>query len=191
MITRPFGLFRPACMMQILALAVATAGSALAQNKEPQALPLPMGSGAATAAGSKGSEAAKATIPEIGCRDFRRRPVRVLEVPALGDVGRAEFVGSGPVIKVDPDIMRRLPNGLQAFFALHECGHHALGHLFAPTSESEKEADCWAMKEGVRRQDFAAADVAGWRPFFENSRGSAFHLPGPQRVTFLANCLSD
>ncbi|MBX9926288.1 MAG: hypothetical protein K2Y05_08015 [Hyphomicrobiaceae bacterium] len=114
-----------------------------------------------------------------------------MEVPALGDVGRAEFIGSGPVIKVDPSIMQTLPASLQTFFALHECAHHALGHLFAPTTESEKEADCWAMKEGVRREAFAAADVNGWRPFFENSRGSALHLPGPQRVAFLANCLSD
>jgi hypothetical protein len=124
-----------------------------------------------------------------GCRDFKRRPVRMVEVPFLGDAGRAEMAGGGPVIKIDPDIMRALPGGLQQFFQLHECAHHALGHLFAPTLDSEKEADCWAMKEGVRRKAFVIADLEAWRPYFERSRGSAMHLPGPQRVAFLANCV--
>lgn len=126
-----------------------------------------------------------------GCRDFKRRPVRLIEVKALGDAGRAEYIGSGPVIKVDPEIMQRLPEGLQLFFELHECAHHALGHLFAPTLDSEKEADCWAIKEGVRRKVFTPSDIAQWRPHFENSRGSVTHLPGPQRVAFLANCVEE
>ncbi len=133
----------------------------------------------------------RAALAEIGCRDFKRRPVRVVEVPSLGDVGRAEYIGSGPVIKVDPMIMQTLPVSLQNFFALHECAHHALGHLFAPTIDSEKEADCWAMKEGVKRRTFEVTDVESWRPFFQNSRGSVFHLPGPKRVAYLINCFAD
>lgn len=146
--------------------------------------------GGAIAVGAKGGEAARLLLKDVACRDFKRRPVKLIEVPYLGDVGRAEFMGAGPVIKIDPAIMKSLPDTLQTFFALHECAHHALGHLFAPTTESEKEADCWAMKEGVRRKAFLPSDVDGWRPYFENSRGSAVHLPGPQRVTFLSACLS-
>lgn len=127
-------------------------------------------------------------VADPGCRDFKRRPIRILEVEALGDAGRAEFIGSGPVIKVDPKIMGSLPEGLQLFFHLHECAHHALGHLFAPTIDSEKEADCWAVKEGIRRRSFTPAEIANWNPYFVNSRGSAMHLPGPQRVAFIAAC---
>jgi hypothetical protein len=129
-------------------------------------------------------------VSDPGCRDVRRRLVRLVVVPDLGDAGRAEFAGGSPVIKIDPAIMAGLPTTLQTFFKLHECAHHVLGHLFAPTLESEKEADCWAMREGLRRKAFAAADVDAWRPYLVASRGSRWgHLPGPQRLTFLARCV--
>lgn len=161
----------------ILLVALAASGSAAADPAD-------------TALASVGAlpGAASTMMRDPGCRDAWRRSVRLLEVRALGDAGRAEFVGSGPVIKFDPDIMQGLPSSLQSFFLLHECAHHVLGHLFAPTRESEKEADCWAMREGARRGAFHAGDVATWRPAFEKSRGSPMHLPGPQRLEFLIAC---
>ena len=79
----------------------------------------------------------------ITCHDFRNRLVNIIDVRALGDAGRAEYIpAQGPVIMVDPDLMATLPENLQVFFKLHECGHHALGHLYAPSDRSEKEADC-------------------------------------------------
>ena len=128
----------------------------------------------------------------LGCRDFRNRPVRTVELPSLGDAGRAEFVQGFPVIIVDPGLMGTLPANLQMFFKLHECGHHALGHLFAPTTESEKQADCWAIKEGRRRSLFSHDDILSWKPQFAASVGSKWgHLPGPQRVEFLVTCFEE
>ncbi len=125
----------------------------------------------------------------ITCRDFRNRPVRMMDVADLGDAGRAEFVQGNPVIMLDPVLLGKLPESLQMFFKLHECGHHVLGHIFAPTDASEKEADCWAIKQGHQLGLFAHTDVAGWLPYFAASRGSPFgHLPGPQRVEFLVAC---
>jgi hypothetical protein len=124
----------------------------------------------------------------MGCRDFRNRPVRTVEDPGLGDVGRAEFIEGFPVIMLDPAILATLPANLQTFFKLHECAHHVMGHLFAPTTDSEKEADCWAVKEG-RKSGMTEADIESWRPYFAQSRGSKIgHLPGPQRVEFLLGC---
>jgi hypothetical protein len=142
-----------------------------------------------TAKATEAATEAASTPTDPGCRDFRRRPVRILAVKSLGDAGRAEFIGGGPVIKFDPDLMVGLPPPLREFFMLHECAHHALGHLFAPTLQSEKEADCWAMKEGVRRRHFQVADVPTWSPWFQASRGTMMHLPGPERLAFLANCV--
>ena len=128
----------------------------------------------------------------VGCRDFRNRPVRMVEIPALGDVGRAEFIDGFPVIMLDPAVMQSLPSNLQTFFKLHECGHHVLGHLFAPTFDSEKEADCWAVHEGHKRQTFTHDDIVAWKPYFAASRGSTMgHLPGPERVAFLLTCYDE
>jgi hypothetical protein len=125
----------------------------------------------------------------VTCRDFRNRMVRTVEVQELGDAGRAEFVEGGPVIMLDPVLLGGLPANLQVFFKLHECAHHVLGHLFAPTSESEKEADCWAIKQ-ERKRGLTQDDIVAWKPHFAASKGSNFgHLPGPQRIEFLLACL--
>ena len=128
----------------------------------------------------------------VTCRDFRRRIVRTVDVSDLGDVGRAEFIEGMPVIMLDQALLAALPANLQIFFKLHECGHHALGHLFAPSQRSEREADCWAIKEGRRLQVFSLADVIAWKPHFAASQGSKMgHLPGPQRVEFLTGCYQE
>lgn len=136
--------------------------------------------------------AASARDGDLKCRDFRNRTVRVVEIPALGDAGRAEFVQGSPIIMLDPVLMATLPSKLQTFFKLHECAHHTLGHLFAPTAKSEKEADCWAVQEGRKRAGFVKEDIIAWKPFFAMSRGDAFgHMPGPQRVEFLLGCFDE
>jgi len=128
----------------------------------------------------------------VNCRDFRNRVVRTVDVPSLGDAGRAEFVGGGPVIMIDPVLMATLPANLQVFFKLHECGHHVLGHLFAPTIDSEKQADCWAIKQERKQGGLTREDVIAWTPHFAASKGSMFgHLPGPQRIAFLLECFED
>ena len=125
--------------------------------------------------------------PDTACADFRHRSVRFIDVHELGDVGRAEYIaGHGPVIMLDPDIMETLPGTLQQFFKLHECGHHVLGHLFAPTDHSERDADEWAIRRGRTLGLFTRTEIESWRPYFANSLGSNFgHLPGPRRVDFL------
>lgn len=149
-----------------------------------------------TAAGS--SQAAPAprsplqAAGPVDCRDFRNRPVRVVDTPGLGDAGRAEFIDGRPVIMLDPALMATLPASLQVFFNLHECAHHVLGHLFAPTLESEKEADCWGIKEGRKRKAFDGDTILAWKPYFAASLGSKLgHLPGPERIAYLMTCFEN
>jgi hypothetical protein len=128
----------------------------------------------------------------VSCRDFRNRPVKMVDLPSLSDVGRAEFIQGIPIIQLNPAIMADLPDKLQKFFKLHECGHHALGHLFAPSTRSEKEADCWGIKQGQTILALTKDDVIGWKPYFAASLGSKFgHLPGPQRIEFLLGCFDE
>ena len=135
---------------------------------------------------------APAAASTLACKDFRRRPVRTVEVADLEDVGRAQFVGGAPVIMVNPQLMATLPPDLQTFFKLHECGHHVLGHIIAPTDKSEQEADCWAVQEGRKLGTFTKDDIIAWKPYFAASRGSKVgHLPGPQRVEFLLACFDE
>jgi hypothetical protein len=130
--------------------------------------------------------------PSLTCRDFKGRTVRLIEVPDLGDAGRAEVINATPVIMLDPKLLATLPANLQVFFSLHECAHHVLGHLYAPTNDSEKQADCWAVKMGRDNRVFARGDIDSWNPFFAASRGSKMgHLPGPERVSFLAACFDE
>lgn len=162
--------------LALLALLVTPAGALADQARASPVLPSPLPPAAEKIADT--------------CRDFRNRTVRTVEVQALGDAGRAEFIAGGPVIMLDPVLMGGLPANLQIFFKLHECAHHVLGHLFAPTTESEKEADCWAIKQERKKADLTRDDIIAWKPHFAASKGSIYgHLPGPQRIEFLLACL--
>lgn len=128
----------------------------------------------------------------MSCEDFRGLTVRTLKMTELGDVGGARIMGRMPVILLDPERLLKLPVTLQQFFYSHECAHHVLGHSFAQTVWSEREADCWAIKDGRDRGHFTRDDVVAWAPFFAHSRGSAAgHLPGPERANRLLACYDD
>jgi hypothetical protein len=137
------------------------------------------------------------TTPVIGgqpmrCRDFRGAVVRTTRSTELGDVGRAQIITRMPIIALDPDRLRTLPSKMQIFFYMHECAHHVLGHTIHPTLESEKEADCWAIRYGREAQLFSRLDVDGFGPYFASSKGSRFgHLPGPERQAYLLHCFDD
>jgi hypothetical protein len=126
------------------------------------------------------------------CRDFRGAVVRTTRATELGDVGRAQIITRMPIISLDPDRLRTLPPKMQIFFYMHECAHHVLGHTIHPTLESEKEADCWAIRYGREARLISRLDVDGFGPYLANSRGSRFgHLPGPERQAYLLQCFDD
>lgn len=126
------------------------------------------------------------------CKDYRGYIVRTTNMPDLGDVARAMIISRMPIIAIDKDRMVQLPDKFQLFFYLHECGHHLLGHIVAPTSTSENEADCWAVKQARERNLLSREDVLAFSPLFANSRGTkAGHLPGPQRSQRLIACFDD
>lgn len=123
------------------------------------------------------------------CEDFRGVAVRTNFTSQLGDVARANYVSRMPIIFIDEERLATLPPKLQIFFYDHECGHHVLGHYFNHTLDSENDADCWAIQFGREHDLFTRADVAGFAPYFANSKGTPLgHLPGPERVARLLQC---
>lgn len=129
---------------------------------------------------------------QMSCSDFRGLTVRTLKMTDLGDVGSARIMGRMPVILLDTDRLAKLPEALQRFFYSHECAHHTLGHSFAQTVWSEREADCWAIKHGRDKGWLSREEVVAWAPHFAHSRGSPIgHLPGPERANRLVACYDD
>lgn len=166
------------CLFVVMSLLLSSSGTLASEARAAPVVPSPL------------PPAADKRV--VNCRDFRNRVVRTVDVPSLGDAGRAEFVGGGPVIMIDPVLMATLPANLQIFFKLHECGHHVLGHLIAPTIDSEKQADCWAIKEERKQGGLMREDIVAWTPHFAASKGSVYgHLPGPERIAFLLACFDD
>lgn len=128
----------------------------------------------------------------VTCKDFRGAAVRTTRMDDLGDVARAWIVSRMPIITIDTVRMAKLPEKVQLFFYFHECGHHVLAHIYVPTTSSENEADCWAVKKGRKEGVFTREDVAGFAPVFAHSRGSKQgHLPGPERVAHLLACFDN
>ncbi len=125
----------------------------------------------------------------LGCADSRGRPVQTYETSGLGDVARSELYGRIPVITVDKEVMASLSGKLQIFFYLHECAHHALGHMYAPEPNSENEADCWSIKTGRDQSYFNLSDILAFANRIMASPGSARgHLPGPERMAYMLEC---
>ncbi len=129
---------------------------------------------------------------QVHCDDFRGVTVRTSRMSDLGDVARAWIVSRMPIITIDTARMAKLPEKVQLFFYFHECGHHAMGHIYVPTLTSENEADCWSVKKGRKSGMFSREDVVAFAPVFAHSRGSAAgHLPGRERVLHLLACFDD
>jgi len=123
------------------------------------------------------------------CYDYRGSLVRTLFMEELGDVGRASIIARMPIIQLDPDRLKTLPEKMQIFFFMHECAHHVLAHVVRPTLESERDADCWSINYGRWAGFFSRRDVEGFAPFLEKANGSRFgHLPGPARQAHLLTC---
>jgi len=128
----------------------------------------------------------------VTCTDYRGRTVHTMRINDLGDVARAWVVNHVPFIIMDRARLAKLPPKLQLFFYGHECAHHKMGHWMNTTMDSEKEADCWSIREGRDKGLFTRDEVAAFAPWFANSKGSKYgHLPGPERVKFLLSCFDN
>ena len=123
-----------------------------------------------------------AGIP-VHCTSFNGQPVAFVSDPRLPDVGRAQ-PGLPPTIELNPYVLAQLTPKMQLFWYGHECAHHVLGR-----TNSESNADCWAIKTMRNQGLLSAFEVPQLQAQIAGTRGSMWgHLPGPARAGLLGAC---
>jgi hypothetical protein len=87
------------------------------------------------------------------------------------------------VIILNPDMLNEQPVIVRLFVFHHECGHHNVG-------ESELEADCWAVGQGVREGWLDAKGLGQVCQSFEDAPETSTHPSGRRRCRNLDRCFS-
>ncbi len=136
---------------------------------------------------------ASAQITYDGCVDVNGVAVASVRNNGINDVARATFGNNSPVILYNTAVLAWLHPETRLFVYAHECGHHALGHLFHPpvTVVQEQQADCWAINTLLDQNllpPSAVSIVQG--DIVRASPGDWTHLPGPQRAFNLRACIT-
>lgn len=129
-----------------------------------------------------------------GCVDVRGIPVYSQVAPNLQDVAMAAFASNGaPVIYYNPYVLSHFSPTTRAFWYLHECGHHALGHAFRNIPQyQEQEADCFAIVTLVQQGRISLPQVQQIQAELSQlGPGDWQHLPGPMRAINLIGCLQN
>lgn len=91
---------------------------------------------------------AHAQVPFNACVDREDRPIQGLVDNTIPYAGIATIdVDGAPVIFYNQKSMSQATEDARHFVYLHECGHHALRHVWKdPSRLHEMEADCWAIQ---------------------------------------------
>ncbi len=94
-----------------------------------------------------------AQVPFNACLDRHDQPIRAVVDNALPYAGVATITVDGaPIILYNAQALRSTSPQGRRFVYLHECGHHALRHVWKDRSPlREMEADCWAIQQMVEQ----------------------------------------
>jgi hypothetical protein len=124
-------------------------------------------------------------IMDAGEFDPGTGPLRCGRVPVVLDPGFEDYAAAffGFLI-VNPERFLHLPPVVQRFAFAHECGHQFVGY-------SEIAADCHAARLGRREGWLGPVELEEVCNFFLASKGSPFHLPGPQRCAAIRACYAE
>jgi hypothetical protein len=138
-----------------------------------------------------------AQVPYDGCTNRQGRPIVGIVSDSLPHAGWATVQRDGtPVIYWNPK-RQYSPQGVtQVFLYLHECAHHALGHVYRwpesldETKLFERQADCWSYQLLVdggmltgNRREILEGDL-------RYTTGDAAHLGGEALLASLRDCLA-
>lgn len=134
----------------------------------------------------------RAQVPFNGCVD--RAGVPIVGTVNNGIPGGAEAtrVDNKPVIYWNRGNMQWARPATQLFVYLHECGHHALGHIYKPNDPKlEQEADCWAMELLIDGAMISGDDEGALESdLIHNFPGDGFHLSGEATVRGTRECMA-
>lgn len=137
-----------------------------------------------------------AQVPYEGCTTRQGRPIVGIVSDSLPYAGWATIRSDGtPVIYWNPK-QQYSPQGVtQVFLYLHECAHHALGHVYGfqgtvdQQKEHEREADCWAYQLLVDGGMVTGSRLEVLERDIRYSTGDAIHLGGEAALNSLHACL--
>lgn len=125
---------------------------------------------------------ASTSLVPAGALEFDGRRFTCGGLPTVLNTGFNDYAAAffGFLI-VNPDRFAKLPVTVQRFAYAHECGHQVVGY-------SEVDADCYATRLGRKEGWLDAAAMEEVCSFLLKSKGSALHLPGPQRCAAIRRC---
>jgi len=125
------------------------------------------------------------------CVDRSGRPISEIIDNSLTSAGGAVLRNGERLILWNQAAASKSSETGRLFLYLHECAHHALGHVYkSPDLRWELEADCWAF------QLLAEGGLVKNRRLVEFERdlaatpGDALHLGGEALLDSLQRCLS-
>jgi hypothetical protein len=116
---------------------------------------------------------------QLAGRTVRCKDVRIVTDRGLPSEG-AEAPG---VLILNPDMLNEQPAIVRLFVFHHECGHHNVG-------DSELEADCWAVGQGVREGWLDAKGLEEVCRSFEDAPETSTHPSGRRRCRNLDRCFA-
>ena len=125
-----------------------------------------------------GQRAANDSVQLAG-RTVRCKDVRIVTDRGLPSEG-AEAPG---VLILNPDMLNEQPAIVRLFVFHHECGHHNVG-------DSELQADCWAVGQGVREGWLDTKGLDQVCRSFEDAPETSTHPSGRRRCRNLDRCFA-
>jgi hypothetical protein len=116
---------------------------------------------------------------QLAGRTVRCKDVRIITDRGLPSEG-AEAPG---MLILNPDMLNAQPATVRLFVFHHECGHHNVG-------DSELQADCWAVGQGVREGWLDAKGLDQVCRSFEDAPETSTHPSGRRRCHNLDRCFA-
>jgi hypothetical protein len=131
-------------------------------------------------------------VPFDGCVDRAGTPIQGTVRRDISAAAIATRVDDRPVILWNQGNLQWARPITQLFVYLHECGHHALGHLYKANDKRwEREADCWAMQMLIDGGMINGSDEASLtRELSTAFRGDSVHLSGDATVRDTRACIA-
>ena len=115
----------------------------------------------------------------IGARKLQCGGVRNVLDTRLPNLGIS--VPDAKLLVINPMLVARQPKLVRLFVFHHECGHHHVG-------ASEFNADCWAVRRGVRDGWLNKAGLAQVCSSFGSAPATVTHPSGRQRCVNIERC---
>jgi len=122
----------------------------------------------------------------MSCLSWQGQPVKIVNNPRVSTLGRSYSKSDGSaVIEINPGALNAFSGKVQRWWLAHECAHHEL----PPQLNSEKKADCMAVKRVKREEGLTVQDAELFMRELHSLGGSHHgHLPGPERARHVLKC---